>query len=330
MEMTGRVARQLLLISLLVLLIPLVLFPDRLGTSLAKVSLLNAVWELMYYGVVAVVLTQRAPFVRLLQVAGVCLIYRLVLGAAFGLLVTAVYSLDIEVSMTLGMSSYLPAIILHVAVAPFALWPLTTQLRRPTERPARPARVSARAPGAATREPAAGAPDRVRPLGLLTDPAAVAGPGPVTPLHTDSPPAQTPVEANGFERAARYLGEDGSVRAALVVDQEGLLLGHFHRGSLEAEDWAPFALMFHAAAGSVLRRAGWKSAEKLDCEVDHHRVVVAQEGSWWLLVLAERHASEVLNIRINQSLEMIRKYVELRYSQLMSPNAEKSHVSSAE
>ena len=128
MDISGRVARQIVLFSLLVLIAPMVLFPDRLGLGLAEASLFYAVYELVYYGVVTLLLFRHATAFKLVQVASLCLVYRLVLGALFGFLIAVAYTMSLSVALTLGMSSYLPAILLQIAATPFILKPLATEL----------------------------------------------------------------------------------------------------------------------------------------------------------------------------------------------------------
>ncbi|HKK21787.1 MAG TPA: hypothetical protein VJ983_09970, partial [candidate division Zixibacteria bacterium] len=74
--MNGRIARQILLFSLLVLIIPMILFPERLGTTLAKASLVYVLFELVYYGIVSFILNRHASLVQLAQAAGLCIVYR--------------------------------------------------------------------------------------------------------------------------------------------------------------------------------------------------------------------------------------------------------------
>jgi hypothetical protein len=44
------------------------------------------------------------------------------------------------------------------------------------------------------------------------------------------------------------------------------------------------------------------------------------------MVVSERATDDVLNIRINQGLEMIRRYVAERYSEKLIGNSEKAYV----
>ena len=328
--MTGRIVRQISLISMLVLIVPVIMFPDQLGVGLTKVSLINIVYELVYYGIVIFFFYRRASLLKIVQMIGLCLVYRLTLGAIFGLLIVAMYSMNLTISLTLGLASYLPAILLHIAVTPFILKPISTQLvpfanrrRQPIEEPA-PIEVPEHG---GTNVAVSAKQAFSRPI-----PTPVHLPEPEVHLSKESrvgsPSGQESVEANGFDRAVRYIGEDASVQLAVVVDDEGLLLGQFRRGEIEADDKGPFSLVFCDANRDALQRAGWGTPEKIDLLVKDTRIIIAHEESWRLMVIAQRHADDFLNIRINQGLEIIRKYVARRYGQKLSVNAEKMYVSS--
>ena len=329
MEITGRIVRQISLISMLVLIAPMILFPDRLGTGLARASLINAVYELVYYSAVIFFFYRRVSLLKIVQMAGLCLVYRLALGAVFGLLIATMYSINLTISLTLGLASYLPAILLHIAVTPFIMKPIAAQLalstkgrHQPVEEPA-PAEVPEQGGTAVA----------VSVEQAISRPTPVHVPEPEAHLSRESrvgsPSGPEHAEANGFDRAARYIGEDSSVQLAVVVDDEGLLLGQFRRGEMEADDWAPFSLLFCEANRDALQRAGWGSPEKIDLLIKDTRIVVACEDSWYLMVVAQRHANDFLNIRINQGLEIIRKYIARQYGQKLSVNTEKMYVSSA-
>ncbi len=329
MEITGRDIRQISLVSLLILIAPMILFPDCLGLGLAKVSLVSIICELIYYAVVAYFFFRRASLPRIVQAAGVYLVYRLLLGAIFGLLIATMYSMNLTVSLTIGMSSYLPAILLQIAATPFILKPITARLVPSWERWYHPVRepIATEAPGhgrtavAVSTAREAGRPTSVPPSERKVYQSRE--------THTNSPSAPRSAEANGFDQAARYIGEDNSVQLAVVVDHEGLLLGHFQRGEIEVEDWAPFSLVFCEVNKTILQRVGWEAPEKIDLSVKDTRIIVTRQGSWYLMVIASRQGGEFLNIRINQGQEMIRKYIARRYGPKLSVNAEKIHVSSA-
>jgi len=322
MNISGRMSTQLLLFSLVIVVVPMVLFPERLGMNLAKASFLSAGIELAFYGFVVYWFHRRTNLMRLIQAAGLCLVYRLGVGAVFGLFIALMYSMNLKVSMSLGLSGYLPAIFLHIALTPFILRPWIKEIlaesdrreKRTTETPAvtsTPERAQA-APAAA---PRATAPLRnfdpaPRPRVSASRNSATPGPG----------------EVNGFDKATSYIGEHSAVLVAAVVDLEGLLLSSFSRQGCIPEDWAPFALIFRDQNEDILTRFQSHSPRRIDIVAGDKRIVVAYEEHLSLMVVADYHTDDLVSIRINQALDMIKKYVTDRYGAEPVVNAEKEYV----
>jgi hypothetical protein len=114
---------------------------------------------------------------------------------------------------------------------------------------------------------------------------------------------------------------------AAAVDSEGLLLSGFTRGSeASAEDWAPFALLFLQNSKSLTDRVAWNEPEKIDILMSDQRLIIAKTSDIYLMVVAERAGDEVLNIRFNQALDMVGKYIAERYSEKLFVKAEKQYV----
>jgi predicted regulator of Ras-like GTPase activity (Roadblock/LC7/MglB family) len=133
-------------------------------------------------------------------------------------------------------------------------------------------------------------------------------------------------ETNGYERATQYIGEDASVRLAAVIDKEGLLLGNFTRGDIVAEDWAPLTLLFLEQSSQVLDRLGCPIPERVALISSNERIIIAYEDSFSLMVVCDRQQDDILNIRISQGLDIIRKYMADRYNEKLFVNAEKTYA----
>lgn len=321
MQLSARIIRQMLLLTLLALIVPMVIFPERLGMDLVKASFLNAMFELVFYGVVLYFLNRKLNLVQLVQASAVCLVYRFGMGLLFGLLVVAMYPMNVSIAISLGMSSYLPAILLHIAATPFILKPVMDSqfgkkqsVIQPERAPEKPtAKVSIEDSGSM----------------VFTTSKNVKRPSEsprITPKF-ESPKAESVGHAdNGFDMATRYIGEDGSVIMAAVIDNEGLMLGNFTRGDFEAEDIAPFGLEILKTNDYQLRRIGFVKPEKLEYQFEGNKIIIASEQAYKLMVMSERTVDDVLNIRINQALEIIRKYVAERYSEELVGNAERIYV----
>jgi len=113
---------------------------------------------------------------------------------------------------------------------------------------------------------------------------------------------------------------------AVVVDDEGLPLSNFVREGVSLDDWAPLALVFKKNNNDVLDRVGMKNVDQLTLTIDDMRVTIASEEGINLMVLADIQQDDVLNIRITQGMEIIRKYMAERYNQELFENAEKKYV----
>jgi hypothetical protein len=333
-ETTGRVTQRIVLFTLIALIIPMLIFPRQFGTELARPSLVNALYELVYYGFIMFLFNRRINLVQLIQGAGICLVFRLALGASFGLLIAVMYAMKVTVSLQLGLSSYLPAILFHIAVTPFVLRQAVREepVEEPEPVPAPPP-VPKETPGASmTAETHSISVSRER--GIVTNAPLPSSTPASSSRQSESVSSRSksasssPTEVNGFERATRYIGEHGSVHLAAVVDHEGLLLANFRRGNIEADDWAPLALLFLESNQQVLDRASaFGNAEKVDLLMKSNRIVVTRENWYSLLVISERQTDDFLNIRINQGMDIIRKYVEERYGRQEHTKAENTYVS---
>ncbi len=336
MRIPGNITRQTILFALIAIIAPMVAFPETFGTSLVKASLTFALGELVFYAIVVFAMNPRLRPIQVAQAAGMCLGFRLVLGAAFGLSIVIPYAYEISNALSMGLSNYVPGIALHVVATPLILRPIIRIVYygalddeadehegSETESPAT-ASVRRRAAAPMSRpwadaDPAATS-DYSEQVGLA---------GPVRPGERDRPePAvhTSLAELNGFERATRYIGEHGSVQVATVVDSEGLTMARFERGEDSADQWAPFAQLFMASTKEVLKRARRNAPERIDLTLKEQRVVIAQEGGFSLMVIAERHSDDLLGIRINQGLDTIRKYVAEKYGHEVFANPEYDHV----
>ncbi|MFH1686597.1 MAG: hypothetical protein ABIE70_03640 [bacterium] len=328
MEISPRLARQTLLLSMVLVIVPMVVFPEQLGTSLVKASLITALYELVFYSALLYVLNRQAALIQLVQAGAVCLVYRLTLGAMFGLMIAVMYSMNISVSLTLGMSGYLPTIILQILAAPLVLQPLLREMIFPPVR-------RAKAPSFSETVVTGHEPDTGSLDALSSDPRSAARVA-TTPFYggnlretTQSQTDPAGHGGDGFDRVARYIGEDGAVELAVVVDREGLILGCFKRGTIDAEAWAPLAGLLHQQNSAVLLRSGWSRPERLDMVLPEHKLTIAYDRHYALMVVAERQMNDTLGIRVNQGLEMIRQHIAQRYSQSLFDNVERSHVRSA-
>ncbi len=328
MNISGRSLWQLQIFTLVVLIVPMIVYPAMLGTDLQKFAPTHILYELLFYFIVTFVLYRQVTFFQAIQISCVCLIYRLILAGLFSFLLAAVHSMSINVSFTLGMYSYLPALLLHIVAAPLMLKPVLdgAYSETPQGRVLRTAELDvsdAREGGSTTlaySKERKGSKPALRPVHKTAPAKKSTEHGAVRETQFTS------AEMNGFDKATKYIGEDGSVKMAAVIDREGLLLSNFTRGGLVAEDVAPYALTIAATCTGQMESINYDVPERIDLLLKDERIVLATEKHCSLMVIAERRSDDVLNIRINQSIEMIRKYMSERYSPKLHPTMEKSYA----
>ena len=134
------------------------------------------------------------------------------------------------------------------------------------------------------------------------------------------------LEAEGFDRVVKYIGEHAAVKMAAVVDEEGLPLSSFDRGNVDIESWIPMARLLLENNRTTLWKFQTAFPEKLDIHLEDNRVAIIHCDHMELLVISEIQLDDVLNIRINQGIEMINKVVAKRYKKVLGSELEKTDV----
>jgi len=328
--------RLLTLFSLVLLIVPMIVFPDQFGMDLARFSMPVVVLEFIYFGMASFFLNHKLSSFEVFKTAVYCFMYRTGLGVILGLLIALTYSLSIGNAMTLALWSYLPAMFLHIASTPFVMKQSIADLYRtnrvrPMVDPVIAESNYSPRPGASVSRPAHAPSSMPISSGhvpvYLKDEARSQ-----TSWTSPSSQLKANVEPNGFERATRYIGEHGSVLLAAVVDNEGLLLSNFTRGNMKADDWSPLSLVLFDSSAQVLCKGDFESErlEKVDLIFKDKRLIAARDRNFTLLVIAERYGDDVLNIRTHQGMEIISKYLNERYRSSEEINAENEYVSSAQ
>jgi len=316
--MEKNIRRLILLFSLVLVAVPMVVFPNRLGLGLGGGSAVNLLYEMIFYGIVLFLFRRETTLAALVVGIALTLMYRLALGAAFGLALVAMYDLGLSVAFSLGMSKYMPAILLQAACAPFVLRPAYLGLAANLARSRRERAVR----------------QTVHPT-IVEDVEMKVSTAPLretTPAATRPEPAfpGTPGDENVFDRAVGYLGESGAVRLALLVDQEGLPLAKFIRGDDDVEVWAPLAAMVLGNTRALLGRVDSKdNPDRVDIGTRGLRLLVRRIDRVILMVAAEPNVDETIHIRIAQAADMVRKYMSERYSPAIFARVEGRYVSNS-
>jgi predicted regulator of Ras-like GTPase activity (Roadblock/LC7/MglB family) len=317
--MEKNIRRLVLLFSLVLVAIPMVVFPNRLGLGLGGGSAVNLLYEMVFYGVVLFLFRRNTTLVALTVGVALTLVYRLALGAAFGLALVVMYDLGLSVAFSLGMAKYVPAILLQVACAPFVLRPVYLGLVARLA-PGRRERAFRQMPRSIIREDV----EMNAPSVSLREAVSAA----TTRSESVSPTAMG--EGSLFDRAVGYLGESAAVRMAVLVDQEGLPLAKFVRGREDVDAWAPLAVMVLGSNRTLVARVGGQdNPDRVDIGTRGLRLLVRRIDRVILMVAAEPTIDETIHIRIAQAADMIRKYMSERYSPAVFARVEGRYVSNS-
>ncbi len=312
--------RVMLLFSLILVIIPMVIFPSRLGLPLLSGSAMYMLYEVAFYGVVLYLFRREASLSTLLAGSALLLVYRMTLGAVFSLTIVIMYGLGLSVAFSLGMAKYLPAVLLHVLATPFVMKRYYLNMAHDLSP------VRRRSGETGSYSPASLREDTV-PQGRRHDERSKS---PVVGRQFEPIRPQPSIgdDDNQFEKAVMYLGEAASVKLAVLTDEEGLSLARFSRSNEDEDLWGPLAIILEGHNRGVLnqyKRGG--DPEKIDITTRNGRILVRRIEHVILVVLAEHDADETLLIRIAQAADMIRKYMSERYSPALFARVEERYVS---
>ena len=252
----------------------------------------------------------------------------MLIRAIFSVLLSAFYNISSGVAFSMVMYGYLPSLLFQVFATQFIIKSTMDEIffSRPRIRRPRPSDITTAdsvetgtSTFVVTKEKNASRPDSPPPSPVQNQ----------SGLENRPATAESPViggDAQGFDKATRYIGEHSSVKLAAVVDHEGLLLSNFTRGGIIAEDVAPFALLIKADGAGSMNFLSYGCPERVEFQLSNDRVVLCYEESYCLMVIAERHSDDLLNIRINQAMEMVKKHMSERYGKMLHPAMEKSYA----
>lgn len=319
--------RQIVILSLTVLLLSLIVFPSRFGTQLITFSFVFVLTELVFYGAVLFWFKRDTSLIKLVFSAGICLAYRFFLGCVFGALISIMYFMNFEISINLGLVSYVPAILCQIVTTPFIIKTVLNDLVYRGEKRSHMVEELVPIDKPKSEQPVFERESSIKKQEETETMATwVNTPKKQNSTISSQKEVSSGKNLNGFDRATQYIGENGSVMMAIVVDDEGLLLSNFVRGNISLDDWAPMALLFKQQNNQVLDRVGMKNIDQITLTIDDMRVALASEEGFNLMVLADIQQDDVLNIRITQGMEIIRKYMAERYVQKLIINAENKYV----
>jgi len=288
------------LVSFFIMVVPLIFFPRDFGLKLDWSLFLLFAFELGWYMLILFVMFSKASAPKVFLFGLLTLGYRIGLGIGFGILLLVMFPLSLSSSLQLGICQYMPAFLLQALMSPFVLKSLFEssmgKTKKAEETPMEfERRVAEPLPSSFTPEISKERLDGRRSI-----------------------PSQKEIKVAGedkLENILHYLREYAGVKAAILVDQEGLVVAKDSLSDYDPEKVASFARCLKETNDQILHKMGEKTSERIGIYTPDMWICLNQIEGFTLVVVSDRRTDELLSVRILQSTGMIKKILSERYQQ---------------
>jgi hypothetical protein len=121
-------------------------------------------------------------------------------------------------------------------------------------------------------------------------------------------------EGPSFDDAVSYVGGYTGVRMCWVVDNEGLPLAFWQRQDYTGavEFWAPVSSEIVEFNRRALSVGGEVMPQHIEVRFEAGRLVLHAAGEFWIGVLTDRDADELVGVRLSQARDMVLKHLQER------------------
>ncbi|MFH1336090.1 MAG: roadblock/LC7 domain-containing protein [Candidatus Zixiibacteriota bacterium] len=290
----------ILLVSFFIMVVPLIFFPWDFGLRWDFSLLLHMLIEIFWYVLILTAILYRPSIKQVLTGTVLTFTYRVILGAGFAVLLRIMLSESWSVAIMSGMYGYTPAFLLQVLMSPFVIKSFgggsmkkklkTEQELYPQERKIQNA-YSPYPPERIFNEKSTG-------RGFLT------GEKDLKSCRVDN-----------LESILHYLKEYSGVKAAILVDEEGLVIAYDASSDQDVEKVASYARCLKEANDQVLGKIGEQTSERINIHTPSLWICLNRIGRFLLVVAADHNTDELLSVRIMQSLATIKRYIQERYQE---------------
>ncbi len=118
---------------------------------------------------------------------------------------------------------------------------------------------------------------------------------------------------NKFQAAVEYLNDHAGVKAALITDSEGLVIFGNTGDQFDSDLCAAVGLDLIALLDKNFRGIIEPGCDFLSVKTSSDWITVAKSSIFYLIVIADRKADDLLSVRIAKALEMISSYLKEKY-----------------
>lgn len=120
-------------------------------------------------------------------------------------------------------------------------------------------------------------------------------------------------QINKFQVSVDYVTEYSGVKGAVIADQEGLVMATSPQDGVDAELYAAIGLNLVEIMDKNLARLIDPGCEFLSVKTGKDWITVARTSVFYLIVVADRKADDLINVRISRSIKMISSYMKEKY-----------------
>ncbi len=295
---TATTIRQTIIWTGVLAVIPLVAYPRAFGLGMFE---FHPVFGLLEWGLYFAAFLALLPWLTVPQrilASGFTVVYRLLCAVMFAALAALNNDYGLADTMAVGMWSYPLALLPQVIAAPLvmrAVWKLIY-------------------PPVPQRGHLAGFQSRNRTARHAPVPSAV-GARPAAAKSAALPNrAVVRSESPDFDDAVSYVGGYTGVRMCWVVDTEGLPLAFWQRQDYTGavEFWAPMSVELVEFNRRTLSVGGAVLPQHIEVRFDAGRLVLQSAGEYWIGVLTDREADDLVGVRLTQAKEMVLKHLQER------------------
>jgi predicted regulator of Ras-like GTPase activity (Roadblock/LC7/MglB family) len=304
-----REVRGILLVSLFIMVVPLIFFPKDFGLRFKSSIPLLFVLELGWYLAVLFAMFSKATPSKVFLLAMLTLGYRFCVGIGFALLLLVMFALPLSSSLRLGIYHYLPVFLLQTLMSPFALKSLFGVFIKRTQKPGK---TEAKEVEFSKKSAETFPSDAAQESGEKSRHGK--------PISLEKETKMTKEDKLGSY--LNYLREYSGVKAAILVDYEGLVVAEDSSSDFDPETVASFALCMKETNDQILRKMGERNSERIGIYTQDIWMCLNQIGDFTLVVLSDRKTDELLSVRILQSTGMIKKVLTKKYQGNMLKAAE--------
>ncbi len=297
---TASIVRQTILLTGVLAVLPLLTYPRTFGLGQFNLhpSFILIEWA-AYFGLFLLTLPGMTMSQRFLA-SGSTVVYRLLCATLFAALAALNSDFSWWDTMAVAMWAYPLSVVPHMILAPIvtrSVWGSVFEERAPRRR-------------------TTGFASSQRPARAQWTPTTIGVP-PATVSKAETPKHYHPLESSpGFDQAVAYVGGYTGVRMCWLVDEEGLTLAFWQKQVYTdgSDFWAPVSVEIVEFDRRCLSVGGKVNPERVEVRTDAGRLIIEAVGEYWLGVLTDRDADELVGVRLSQAREMVVKHLAERHT----------------